>query len=333
MRGHWWGLVVLVAATSLAVSAKPTASSTSDSVTIPLILRQPGDAKPPEPKKKTPPPAKTEPKSPQEILEQSTPVAMQATDRSPEVPLLSTPPAPTLDPALPTAPELFIPDLTAPLPVPKAPLSEPKPQPKIKAPALASELKPQPKNLLPAPATSPEAKAPPVRLPAPKPPAPDPLQKPAIPPHFEMQPIDDVKPSQLRQGIAERKSQSKKLSPVPESQPEPATSQQVEMRPVEEFKPGKLREDSDGKPPSFRCRVRDVMAFHDRTHVRCYNKVQGKVYYFAVDTNQPVASTVVAKALTAMQTGKPLGIVFAPGTDLNPPNCGPNCRRLLDIAN
>ena len=45
--------------------------------------------------------------------------------------------------------------------------------------------------------------------------------------------------------------------------------------------------------------------------MRCYNKVQGKVYYFAVDTNQPVASTVVAKALTAMQTGKPLGIVLA----------------------
>lgn len=330
MRGHWWGLVVVLAATSLAVSAKPTSttSSGSDSVTIPLILRQAAPPKKVEPAKK-----KEEPKSPQEILEQTTPVAMKATDTSPEVPLLASPPAPTLDPVLPTTPELFVPDLTAPLPEPKAPLSEPKPQPKIKVPAPAAEPKPQAKNLLPAPAPSLEAKAPPVRLPVPKPAAPDPLQKPAIPPHFEMQPIDDVKPSQLRQVTAEPKSQPKKLPPVPESQPEPATPQQVEMRPAEEFKPGTLREDRDGKPPAFRCLVRDVMAFHDRTHVRCYNKVQGKVYYFAVDTNQPVASTVVSKALTAMQTGKPLGIVFAPGTDLNPPNCGPNCRRLIDIEN
>jgi hypothetical protein len=243
---------------------------------------------------------------------------MQSTDRSPEVPLLSVPPAPTLEPALPTSPELFIPDLTAPLPAPKA---------------QAAEAKTQVKKLLPAPATSAEPKATPVRLPEPKPAIPDPLQRPAIPPHFEMQPIDDVKPSQLASGYRRTETATEELLPVPESQPEPATPKQVEMRPVEEFKPGTLREDRDGKPPAFRCLVRDVMAFHDRTHVRCYNKVQGKVYYFAVDTKQPVASTVVVKALTAMQTGKPLGIVFAPGTDLNPPNCGPNCRRLIDIEN
>jgi hypothetical protein len=95
-----------------------------------------------------------------------------------------------------------------------------------------------------------------------------------------------------------------------------------------------LRAARDGKPPAFRCFVRDVMAFYDRTHVRCYNKVQNKVSYFAVDTNQPISATLLAKALTAMQTGKPLTIVFAPDTDLNPSNCGKkDCRRLIDIEN
>ncbi|NOT40405.1 MAG: hypothetical protein HOP13_07935, partial [Alphaproteobacteria bacterium] len=124
MRGRWWGLAVILAATSLAVSAKPTskASSTSDSVTIPLILRQPGDAKPAAPKKITPP--KTEPKSPQEILEEPTPVAMQSTVTPVNVPTLEPPPAPTLEPALPTNPELFVPDLTTPLPPPKPLIAE-----------------------------------------------------------------------------------------------------------------------------------------------------------------------------------------------------------------
>lgn len=106
------------------------------------------------------------------------------------------------------------------------------------------------------------------------------------------------------------------------------------MQPVDEPKPTALRADPDGKPPSFRCSVRGVMAFQDRTHIRCYNKVQGRVSYFAVDTNQPVASTVVSKALAAMQSGKPLMIAFAPEADLNPPNCGPqDCRRLIDVEN
>lgn len=88
------------------------------------------------------------------------------------------------------------------------------------------------------------------------------------------------------------------------------------------------------KPPSFRCFVRDVMAFYDRTHVRCYNKARGKVIFFAVDTSQPIAKTVLSKALNGMQMGKPVTITFAPTADLNPTNCNAeNCRRLLDIRN
>jgi len=88
-----------------------------------------------------------------------------------------------------------------------------------------------------------------------------------------------------------------------------------------------------GKPLSFRCFVRDVMASYDRTHVRCYNK-RGAINFFAVDTAQPIAATVLRKALSGMQNGKPVTITYAPGGDLNPPNCGvENCRRLLDIRN
>lgn len=88
-----------------------------------------------------------------------------------------------------------------------------------------------------------------------------------------------------------------------------------------------------GAPPAWRCFVRDAMVFYDRTHVRCYNKTGGGITYFAVDTGQPIAASVVSKALQAMQTGKPLRIVYAPGSDLNPPGCEKaDCRRLLDVT-
>lgn len=88
------------------------------------------------------------------------------------------------------------------------------------------------------------------------------------------------------------------------------------------------------KPPSHRCFVRDVMAFYDRTHVRCYNRARGKFNYFAVDTGQPVAETLLNKAWKSMRTGKPLTITYAPASDLNPTNCdAKDCRRLLDVLN
>lgn len=326
MRGHWWGLVVLLAATSLAVSAKPTskASSTSDSVTIPLILRQQQPPKKPEPPK--PAPAKPEPKSPQDILDQATPVAMKTTDTSPEVPSLEPPPAPTLEPAFPTTPELFVPELTAPLPPPRPQVAEPKPPPKKVIPAATPQLAPivaEPKKLTSAPMSPSEPKAQPARAAGPRDPTPMPREKPRS---ATMEPIDDVKPGSLRKA---REAAPPALAP----QEEPAMPRAVEMQPAQDVASGTLRAAPDGTPPSFRCIVRDVMAFSDRTHVRCRNKVQG-VSYFAVDTNQPVAETVLMKALAAMKSGKPITIAFAPDVDLNPPNCdGKDCRRLIDIEN
>jgi hypothetical protein len=308
MRGRWWGLAVLLAATSLAVSADSTSrtSSTSDSVTIPLILRQPG-SKPAD--KKPAPPKKEEPKSPQDIVEAPapTPVAMQSTDVAPNVPLLEPPPAPTLDPTLPTAPELFVPDLMDPLPPPKVAMSQSKAEP------AASKQQPKPKltPALPSTFLPAEQKLPP----------PMPREKPRS---AVMQPVEDVTPATLRKA---------KLRPATPEE-EIAMPRAAEMQPVEDAKPSLLRATPDGKPPSFRCRVRDVTAFHDRTQVRCHNKVEGKVGNFAVDTNQPVAETVVTKALAAMKTGKPITVTFAPESDLNPSNCAPNdCRRLIDIEN
>ncbi len=308
MRGRWWGLAVLLAATTLAVSANPTsrASSSADSVTIPLILRQPGAKQTP---KKVEPPKKAEPKSPQDILEEAkpTPIAMQSADVPPSVPLLEAPPAPTLDPTLPTTPELFVPDLVGPLPPPKPQVAEPKSQPK---------------KLVPAPVAPLEPKEQPALSPEPKHPTPLPREKPRA---REMQPVDDVKPESLRK-VHDVKPPA--LAP----QEAPATPRTVEI-PVGDVKSSALRAAPDGKPPSFRCFVRDVTAFQDRTHVRCHNKVEG-VSYFAVNTDQPVAETVVTKALAAMKSGKPITIAFAPDVDLNPPNCGgKDCRRLIDIEN
>jgi hypothetical protein len=88
------------------------------------------------------------------------------------------------------------------------------------------------------------------------------------------------------------------------------------------------------RPLAHRCFVRDVMSFYDRTHVRCYNRAQGKFSYFAVDTSQPVAETLLNKAWKSMRSGKPLTVKYAPTADLNPTNCAArDCRRLLDVAN
>src|SRR3954467_820631 len=62
------------------------------------------------------------------------------------------------------------------------------------------------------------------------------------------------------------------------------------------------------KPPNWRCFVRDAMVFYDRVHVRCYNKTVEGVTFFAVDTSQPIAVSLVTKALTAMQQGRPVKI-------------------------
>ena len=128
-------------------------------------------------------------------------------------------------------------------------------------------------------------------------------------------------------------------APAQTAKPKPPKPKRPKLVPVD---PGNEREDptlakdeaGSSKPPSFRCFVRDVMAFYDRTHVRCYNKARGKFIFFAVDTGQPIASTLFSKALSGIQFGKPVTITYAPGSDLNPSNCdAANCRRLLDIKN
>ena len=117
--------------------------------------------------------------------------------------------------------------------------------------------------------------------------------------------------------------------------PKPPRAKPPKPKVVQRTEPGVEQEvvAETAKPPSFRCFVRDVMAFYDRTHVRCYNK-RGAINFFAVDTSQPIAATVLYKALSGMQNGKPVTITYAPGSDLNPSNCNKeNCRRLLDIRN
>ena len=124
---------------------------------------------------------------------------------------------------------------------------------------------------------------------------------------------------------------------TPAPKPKPKTEKTLEpgeMMPVNDVPKNAVISARDGKPPSFRCFVRDVMAFYDRTHVRCYNKVNNRINFFAVDTAQPIAATLLQKSLNAMQTGKPITITFAPATDLNPSNCDrKDCRRLIDIVN
>lgn len=194
------------------------------------------------------------------------------------------------------------------------------------------------------PAAPPPAASPSVTIPLPSPPAPIPAQ-PAQ--SAEPQPTPTVSgpvkpPADAKTETAPQVSGStpESASVAPAKPKPPKVKSKPKLAPANP--PGDERDDpslakdeaGSGKPPSFRCFVRDVMAFYDRTHVRCYNKARGKFIFFAVDTGQPIASTLFAKALNAIQLGKPVTIAYAPGSDLNPSNCDPaNCRRLLDIKN
>ena len=139
-------------------------------------------------------------------------------------------------------------------------------------------------------------------------------------------------PAKEKPAAAARLPQPK--PPLPKSTAERNPPPRGVMQPVDDSPGGKAYVAAPGKAPVFRCFVRDVMAFYDRTHIRCYNKARGKLNFFAVDTGQPVAASVLEKGLAAMQSGKPATITFAPGSDLNPSNCDrANCRRLIDIQN
>jgi hypothetical protein len=153
-----------------------------------------------------------------------------------------------------------------------------------------------------------------------------------------MEPIDDFKPSDLKKALAKPPAApvvpQTALAPSPSPSPS-ATAPAAAIGgpavagPAKAAPPFALDE-----PASYRCFVRDVMAFYDRTQLRCYSPVSGKIAFFAVDTNQPIAGTMMTKALNGMQTGKPVVVTFAPTPDLNPPNCAATtCRRLIDIKN
>lgn len=128
-------------------------------------------------------------------------------------------------------------------------------------------------------------------------------------------------------GVAKDAPVVRQSTPIP-NDPEPPKKPRVKRVPSEAEIAAIM------KPMAHRCFVRDVMSFYDRTHVRCYNRAQGKFSYFAVDTSQPVAETLLNKAWKSMRSGKPLTVKYAPTSDLNPTNCAArDCRRLLDVAN
>jgi hypothetical protein len=123
-------------------------------------------------------------------------------------------------------------------------------------------------------------------------------------------------------------------TPIP-NDPEPVRpAKPKEPKPAADGETGAAGPEELDKPMAHRCFVRDVMVFYDRTHVRCYNPARGKYNFFAVDTSQPVAETLLNKAWKSMRSGKPLTITYAPTPDLNPTGCDvQNCRRLIDVLN
>jgi len=122
-------------------------------------------------------------------------------------------------------------------------------------------------------------------------------------------------------------------TPIP-NDPEPARPAKPKPAAADATEADTAAPEEFDKPLTHRCFVRDVMAFYDRTHVRCYNPARGKYLFFAVDTSQPVAETLLNKAWKSMRSGKPLTVKYAPTSDLNPTNCAArDCRRLLDVAN
>jgi hypothetical protein len=174
--------------------------------------------------------------------------------------------------------------------------------------------------------------------------------EPAKPRRGVMEPIDDYRPPKRPSVVIDPTALDRSLSSgsdkpakTPLPQPKPATPKpkaeakilaKGEMEPIDDIPGPRALKTKPGEASTFRCFVRDVMAFYDRTHIRCYNKAKSKLNFFAVDTGQPISASVVSKGLAAMQAGKPATITFAPESDLNPSNCAAaNCRRLIDIQN
>lgn len=300
-----------------------------------------------------PPPAKTEKAKPKVDGAETVAVAPVKPALTPQAIIEIPPPAFTTEPLFPNG--VPIDEETVPTPEPaiidaeEKPAAEPPPlpRPKPEAPAAVKQDEPAP------PAAAP---------PPPKPtevlraaPQPAPLAKEATAPatekrplrRGEMEPIDDYRPSSV---VVDTTALDRSLMPgsdkaakIPSPQPKPeAPAPKVEkkspprgeMMPIDDIPGGKSYKAPPGSAATFRCFVRDVMAFYDRTHIRCYNKAKNKLNFFAVDTGQPISEALVAKGLAAMKSGKPATVTFAPEADLNPSNCAAaNCRRLIDIQN
>lgn len=326
-----------------ALSVTALAWAADSVVTLPLApppKAKAEDTKPPKPDKKpttvaTAPTA--EPLSPQAIVTIPPPTFSTEPLFAPGLDLGEGAfPAPDIDPALIEGKERETKEVE-----PKA-VETPEPERLI--------AKPQPAPLLP--------KSAPPPMPQPKPAPPALKEETVAAPaegarplrRGEMEPIDDYRPPKRPSVVVDAAaldrslaSGSEKPAQMPLPQPKPATPKpkaeakvlaKGEMEPVDDVPGPKALVTRPGEASTFRCFVRDVMAFYDRTHIRCYNKARSKLNFFAVDTAQPISASVVSKGLAAMQAGKPAIITFAPESDLNPSNCAAaNCRRLIDIQN
>jgi len=328
-----------------ALSATALAWAADSVITIPL-------APPPKPKAEEVKPAKTDKKTTVAVAPAAEPLSPQAIVTIPPPEFSTEPlfapglelkedafPVPAVDPALIEGKEAEVKEIEEPtLPPPPKERLEARPQPApLPSPRVMPPM-PQPKPELPAlkeqstvAATAPAA---------------EPVKRPLR--RGEMEPIDDYRPPKRQSVIVDSSALDRTLMPanekpakVPLPQAKPAAPKpqtkvlaRGEMEPIDDVPGPKALKTRPGEASTFRCFVRDVMAFYDRTHIRCYNKAKNKLNFFAVDTGQPISASVVSKGLAAMQAGKPATITFAPESDLNPSNCAAaNCRRLIDIQN
>jgi hypothetical protein len=358
VQAAWVGKIVMrrrfvLAMTLLGALSAIALAQSQSVVTIPL--------KPPPKTEAAPKPAPKATQQKQKADGTETVASMPARPAeplSPQAIIEIPPPAFTTEPLFPNG--IPIDTETVPAPEIEASAIEANERPPAEPPPRSEPplMMPRPKPEPPARAIEEETPAPPVEAPpAAPPPAPRTTVVKEAPPapatekrplrRGEMEPIDDYRPPAV---VINSKALDRSLMPAnekpamtPQPQPKPAAPSpkaekqpppRGEMMPVDDIPGGKSYKAPRGSAATFRCFVRDVMAFYDRTHIRCYNKAKNKLNFFAVDTSQPISESLVAKGLAAMKSGKPATVTFAPEADLNPSNCAAqNCRRLIDIQN
>jgi hypothetical protein len=95
------------------------------------------------------------------------------------------------------------------------------------------------------------------------------------------------------------------------------------------------------------CYVVDVATFGDRVHIHCGIPPNGCVNiggtglcpgklpyeYFAVETNSPMAASVVQSGLAGLNSKRPLEITYSDNADDNPAGClQQDCRRIVSVV-